>query len=65
MDTFYPNNIGRANVFITVIRNPSSPQFVRASYVENVPEYQTPGTLLLTVSATDPDGVSYPLIPVG
>ena len=59
VDTFYPSNIGSSNVFITVIRNPSSPQYVRASYVQNVPEYQTPGTQLLVVSATDPDGVSY------
>ena len=59
VDTFYPSNIGSSNVYITVIRNPSSPQYVRASYVQNVPEYQTPGTQLLVVSATDPDGVSY------
>ena len=61
VDTFYPNNIGVANVYVTVIRNPSNPQFLRASYVQNVPEYQTPGTQLLSVSATDPDGVSHPL----
>ena len=57
IDTFYPNNVAVANVIITVIRNPSGPQFVRASYVQNVAEYERAGAQLLTVSANDLDGV--------
>ncbi|KAL8559117.1 hypothetical protein ACOMHN_046165 [Nucella lapillus] len=66
-DTFYPNNIASANVSITVIRNPSSPQFQRTSYVQNVAEYEPAGSQLLVVSAVDLDGdiPSYRLLNVG
>ncbi|XP_076458561.1 protocadherin Fat 4-like [Babylonia areolata] len=67
IDTFYPNNVAVANVFITVIRNPSGPQFVQAGYVENVAEYEPAGAQLLVVTAVDQDGdiPSYRLLNIG
>ncbi|RUS85645.1 hypothetical protein EGW08_006591, partial [Elysia chlorotica] len=65
-DTFYPNNLGASTVTITVIRNPSAPVFSPASYSQTVPEYQSAGTLILLVTATDLDGdvPSYSLLDV-
>ena len=60
-DDTYPENLGKAVVQVKIIHNPNAPEFVLESYSASVYEYTTPGTEVITVSATDGDGVSVPI----
>ena len=51
------------NIFIEVINaNSEAPEFLNSSYVVSIYENVTINTLLITVSAIDPNGVSYQIV---
>ena len=57
-DSFYPNNIGTAQVQINVVRNPSPPVFNLPSYQVTINENFPLGDVVVDVQAADNDGVS-------
>lgn len=57
-DTAYPNNRASVQVIITVIRNANAPEFSKVRYSQKITETFPIGDDILTVSATDKDGVS-------
>ena len=56
-DSVRPSQVANANVTITVNRNPTAPAFTLLNYVETIVETYTLGLEILTVDATDNDGV--------
>ncbi|KAJ8318063.1 hypothetical protein KUTeg_003154 [Tegillarca granosa] len=56
-DTFYPNNRGSSVVLINIIRNPSGPIFTLQNYEETINDNFPVGNVVLTVTATDADGL--------
>jgi hypothetical protein len=60
-DSFYPTKTATCLFNVGVDRNPNAPRFVyptgKTSYENNIPETTTPGTPVITLSATDADGV--------
>ena len=62
-DSLSPSKVATSTVIITVIRNPSPPQFTLPSYEVTIPETYSLGQTVVNVTAIDPDGVSLLLIP--
>lgn len=58
-DSNNPNLRAEGLSFITVIRNPATPRFEVVSYDMSIEETQNVGFVLLTINATDDDGVSF------
>ena len=57
-DSLSPSKVATSTVIITVIRNPSPPQFTLPSYEVTIPETYSLGQTVVNVTAIDPDGVS-------
>jgi hypothetical protein len=55
-DTAFPTERAREDVYIDVIRNPSSPIFEDNFYVREISENVNLGTLVLCLTANDADG---------
>ena len=57
-DNVYPNNRAYQTLVVLVNVNPNAPRFDQSSYTVTVNETEAPGSVIETVLATDPDGVS-------
>ena len=57
-DNKYPDNRAYQTLVVLVNVNPNAPRFERGSYTVTINETVVPGTVIETVLATDPDGVS-------
>lgn len=60
-DTAYPDQTTTATVAIAVSRNEFAPVFTQSPYRVTINETLALGTCILTVSASDQDGVSFPV----
>ena len=56
VDDGTPQQVSQTTLIISVIRNPSSPQFQASSYEETIGEYDAIGSLVVKVQALDEDG---------
>lgn len=56
-DSVYPNNKATSTVTIAVQRNLFAPQFNNQPYATTVDEIIPLGTSIITINATDPEGV--------
>ena len=57
-DTKYPDNSVMTDVTVVVTRNANAPKFSRLRYSQRISETFPIGNDILTVEATDQDGVS-------
>lgn len=60
-DTADPSRVDVSFVNITVIQNPSGPQFINEPYSITISGTQAPGSLIYNTTAVDSDGVSISL----
>lgn len=54
-----PTAVATATVSITMLRNAEAPVFTESSYQVQIYDNHRLGTAVTSVSATDPDGVSF------
>lgn len=58
-DTYYPTNQATSTLTITIDRNPGSLTCNPPSIVQVLDLQSLPGDVLATITATDPEGVSF------
>lgn len=56
-DSAYPQDVTSATVTVNVLRNQGRPSLIGSPYITTVNETIPVGTSVLTVQASDPDGV--------